>query len=250
MSTKPRIITLMFHRVNDASLGYQPAQFAKYLDYLVKHFPIVVPGDPLTEDVAVCLTFDDAYYDFYHDVYPLLIKHNIKAVLAVSVGYIVDDTNVTPQERLSVPYVQGMEDPKFACKTPFCTWKELREMSQSGHVIIASHGLMHQNLADKNSDLTQEIILSQKILQERLGIPINNFVYPYGRMSEQSHKMVCQNYDYGIRIGSALNLGWDTKNRFVYRINADPLWTKQKAISTLLIHKLTLKYWGNRLRLK
>jgi peptidoglycan/xylan/chitin deacetylase (PgdA/CDA1 family) len=129
----------MFHRVNDVTLGYCPDVFAKYLHYLVRNFPIVVPGEKLPNaGIAICLTFDDAYYDFYHNVFPLLKKHQIKAVLAVPVKYIVDETSVANQTRLEVPYVQGMENPKYAQKIPFCTWNELREMSQSGLVEIAS----------------------------------------------------------------------------------------------------------------
>ncbi len=123
-------------------------------------------------------------------------------------------------------------------------------MAHSGLVNIASHGYLHQNLANNDADFLQEIVLSQKILQEKIGVPVTNFVYPYGRMSKHAHNMVRQYYAFGIRIGSALNVGWDFSKRFVYRINADPLWTQQKPISTMLLNKLTLKYWGNRLRSK
>ncbi|MBS0288797.1 MAG: polysaccharide deacetylase family protein [Proteobacteria bacterium] len=249
MPRKPRIITLMFHRVNDASLGFQAPQFARYLSYLVNHFPIVVPGSPIHDPLAICLTFDDAYYDFYHDVFPLLQQHKIKALLAVPVKYIVEKTTVPANKRLSVPYVEGMENPIHADKTPFCTWEELREMSQSNHVVMASHSYSHANLAHKNANFSQEIIFSQKILQEKLKVPIDSFVYPYGRMSKTACNMVNQFYRYGIRIGSALNLGWDS-TQHIYRINADPLWTNMQPITKRLIHKLTLKYWANRLRLK
>ncbi len=245
-----RILTLMFHRVNDVSLGFEPARFAKYLDYLVNHFPIVLPGDKLTEKTSICLTFDDAYYDFYHDVFPLLQKHHVKAILAVPVGYVVDDTKVSPQERLSVPYVKGMEDPSFSAKTPFCTFKELKEMAHSGLVTIASHGFMHQNLALSTADFNNEIVRSKQLLQAKIGTAIPHFVYPYGRMSHTAHQLVCQTYDFGIRIGSALNVGWDYSKRFIYRINADPLWLNHQPISRALLAKLTCKYWINRIRNK
>lgn len=248
--TTTRVITLMFHRINDVSQGYYPQQFAQYLAYLVQHFPIVVPGEKLPNaPLAICLTFDDAYFDFYHDVYPLLKKHRVKAILAVPVQYIVQDTKVHVKDRLHVPYEHGM-DPAYQEKTPFCTWKELKEMSESNQVIMASHSFSHANLACKQTDLSKEIVFSQQILQEKLGIPIKNFVYPYGRMSKTAHQKVCQTYEYGIRIGSALNLGWDKSRHFVYRINADPLWTRLQPINEFLIKKLTLKYWINRLRLK
>lgn len=246
-----RVITLMFHRVNDVTLGYRPEVFEQYLQYLVQNFPIVVPGEPLPQSgIAICLTFDDAYYDFYHNVFPLLKKHQVKALLAVPVKYIVDETKIPDETRLQVPYVQGMEDPNYAPKIPFCTWNELREMSQSGLVEIASHSLSHANLSKNSTDLSEEIIVSQKILQDKLNIPIKNFVYPYGCFSKKAHQIVRKHYDFGIRIGSALNVGWDQSRHFVYRINADPLWTTQKPINSSLINKLTLKYWINRVRLK
>lgn len=246
-----RVLTLMFHRVNDASLGYQPQQFARYLDYLVNHFPIVVPGEALPQvPLAICLTFDDAYYDFYHNVYPLLLEYKIKAILAVPAKYIIDNTQLDSDTRLSVPYAHNMEDPSHQAKVPFCTWDELRQMAQSQHVLIASHGYQHANLADKATDLSQEIITSKQILEKQLSLPINYFVYPFGKMNSKVHQKICQHYAYGIRIGSALNKGWDEKRRYVYRINADPLWTTHTPIQAQLLKKLTFKYWLNRLRFK
>lgn len=249
MQTK--ILTLMFHRVNDASLGYDPHQFSRYLAYLVEHFPIVIPGQTLPKvPLAICLTFDDAYFDFYQDVYPLLVKYQVKALLAVPVKYIVDNTDLNPSVRLSVPYAYEMENPNLQAKVPLCTWQELKEMVQSQQVVIASHGYQHANLAEKSSHYSQEIILSQAMLQQKLNVPITHFVYPFGRISTKAHQIVCENYAYGLRIGSALNIGWDDTRKFIYRINADPLWTNHQLVDDKLIRKLTLKYWINRIRFK
>jgi len=249
--SNPAVVTLMFHRVNESALGYCPQQFAKYLDYLVKHFPIVIPGQPLPKvPIAICLTFDDAYFDFYHHVYPLLQKHQIKALLAVPTHYIAESTDLSPNVRLSVPYGHDMANPEHLQKVPFCTWQELKEMAQSNLVVMASHGCKHANLAKKATDLTQEIIVSQDILQQHLNVPVRNFVYPYGCLTPRVHRTVRSHYDFGIRIGSALNLGWNHPQQFIYRINADPLWTRMRPIGKFLVKKLTLKYWMNRLRLK
>lgn len=246
---KTRIITLMFHRVNDNNSVFNATQFSQYLAYLVKHFPIVVPGQTLpSAPVAIALTFDDAYFDFYHHVYPLLKHYQIKALLAVPVKYIVEKTQLSSQERLSVPYPQGMTFPLCEQKVPFCTWEELREMANSQQVIIASHGYAHANLADQQTDLEEEIVYSKQKLEQELPIPIQHFVYPYGKMTKKVHQKVCQHYEYGIRIGSALNLGWEHRHRFIYRIDADRLLDQFQPITQKLIYKLTLKYWGNRLR--
>lgn len=246
-----RIITLMFHRVNDESLHYTPQQFATYLDYLTKHFPIVLPGDPIPKGkTAICLTFDDGYFDFYNDVFPLLKQLKIQAILAVPAKYIVNKATQNAAVRLSVPYAHDMDDIENQRKEPFCSWTELKEMHNSQCVIIASHGFRHANLADAQTNLMEEIITSKQILESQLNAPIRYFVYPFGKMNSQAHQLVQQHYEFGIRIGSALNLNWDRKNQFVYRINADPLWTQNKPITTGLIAKLTIKYWLNRARRK
>lgn len=248
---KPDIVTLMFHRVADASQNFHPQQFAYYLDYLVHNFPIVVPGQTLPDEkVAVCLTFDDAYFDFYHYVYPLLQKHKVKAILAVPTKYILEETTASPETRLSVPYAYNMEDPHLAEKAPLCTWQELNEMIQSKYVVLAAHGHRHANLAEKTTDYHQEIVVSKQILEAKLGRIIPYFVYPFGRMNGEAHQEVLKHYDYGIRIGGALNKGWDETNRFVYRINADPLWLHSRSIDKPLLRKLAFKYWVNRVRKK
>jgi len=243
------ILTLMFHRVNDLNL-FCPQLFATYLSYLVKNFPIVIPDQPLPDaPLAICLTFDDAYFDFYHHVYPLLLTHQIKALLGVSPGYIIDQTPKAPLIRLKVPYPLGM-DKDQAENVPLCTWAELREMAKSQHVIVAAHGFMHANLAAKSTDLYQEIVHAKALLQSQLGQPIRYFIYPFGKMTRQVQRKVGHHYDYGIRIGNALNLGWPKKGQLIYRINADPLWQQQRPIDQKLIKKLTHHYWLNKLRLK
>lgn len=246
-----RIITLMFHRVNDHSLNYTPEQFANYLQHLANNYPIVLPGDPIPKGkTAICLTFDDGYFDFYQDVFPLLKQWRVPAILAVPVKYIIPVATQPAAVRLSVPYAHNMDDIAQQRKEPFCSWQELKEMSDSNLVEIASHGYRHANLAHANTNLTEEIVTSKNILETHLGKSIRFFIYPFGAMNEKAHQLVQQHYEFGIRIGSALNLDWDRKTKFVYRINADPLWTQNKPINKYLTMKLTVKYYLNRIRNK
>lgn len=247
MTTK--ILSLMFHRVNDPSSQCCPRKFADYLNYLVNTFPIITPEDPLPKaPIAIMLTFDDAYFDFYQTVFPLLKHYNIKALLAVPVKYILPTTSIPAQTRLSVPYPQGMENDDYQTKAPFCTWEELNEMAESSNVIMASHGYSHANLSDKNTDFINEIRYSKEILENKLSRRIDYFVYPYGKTSQHAHKLVTQHYRHGFRIGSAINYEWSPPNNPIYRVDADKLWKNGIPISSPLIHKLTLKYWLNRIR--
>ena len=243
------VLSLMFHRVNDSSSQCDPSRFSAFLNYLVNTFPIVRLGDPLpSKGTAVMLTFDDAYYDFYHHVFPLLKSHQVPALLAVPVKYIVDSTNLSSSRRLSVPYPQGMENDDYQTKAPFCTWPELQEMASSSYVTIASHSHSHVNMTSPNVDFNQEIVLSKQILESKLQTKITSFVYPFGKMNKKAHDAVLNHYQYGVRIGSALNRGWDQKQGHLYRVDADHLWKHHRLIDPRLIRKLTLKYWLNRIR--
>jgi biofilm PGA synthesis lipoprotein PgaB len=94
-------------------------------------------GKPLP-DKAVLLSFDDAYLSFYTKVYPLLREFRYPAVLGV-VGRWIDDTSGG-----SAPYGES----NMVAAASFPSWAQLREMSDSGLVELASHSYdLHRGIA-------------------------------------------------------------------------------------------------------
>lgn len=108
--------------------NYQPVSVDDILD--------ASRGLSVLPEKAVLLTFDDGYSSFYTKVFPLLKAYQWPAVLA-PVGKWLDtpeDQNVdfggTPVER-----------------SRFLTWQQVKEVSQSGLVEIASHSYdLHQGV--------------------------------------------------------------------------------------------------------
>lgn len=242
------LIILMFHRVHDISQEFTIEKFEDYLRTLVEHFTIVLPGEkPDTKQPKLCLTFDDAYCDFYFYAYPLLKKYNVKTVLAVATDFILDSTELSPENRLSIPYPKGMQDNLWHTHAPFCTWPELKEMADSGLVMMASHSASHPHMTAPDTDLQREIVLSKQQLEAKLSRAINCFIYPYGNYNRRVHKMVRQHYAWDFRIGSALNKHWQQKGA-LYRVDAEKLWPQNKPFDTRLLRKLRWKYWVNQLR--
>lgn len=244
----PSLITWMFHRVNDPSLSYCPKRFEQFLQRITQAFPIVIPGETaLTAPISMCLTFDDAYADFYYDVFPLMETYRVPALLAVPVRYILNQTSLPKARRLAVPYPQGMQDDIYQTEAPLCTWKELREMAQSPYIRFASHGYHHRSLQEKTTDIHQEIRVSQHILSQQLSQPIRHFVYPYGKMTCAVQKEIQQHYDFSYRIGSCMTL-WHKTPSLIYRINADPFWTQRCSFASAWGVSSLLRYWLNRWR--
>ena len=216
------LLTFLYHGINKGRYATVKEMIEKHLTYLSSRYNIVVPGDKLSFfKLNICLTFDDAYFDFYAHIFPLLKKFNIKAVLAVPIKFIQEKTDLKDSVRLSIPSYYAMKEKKNLKKVPFCTWEELKEMSDSEHVVIASHSFTHVNLMQENLNLHREIVESKNFIEKKLGKNISTFVYPLGKFNEKVHKMVKKHYRYAMRIGSAWNFSWQNFSGIIYRVISD-----------------------------
>lgn len=243
------LAVLMFHQVYHPNKPENLEKLQQFFAYLSKHHPIVLPGDPLSKHkLSFCITFDDAYYDFYHYVFPLLKQTNLTAVLGVPVKYIQNDTTQSSSTRLSLPHGTEMDDAYPTTHTPFCTWTELKEMADSNIVAMASHSFNHCNVTEANVDLQFELQNSKQTLEQRLQKSIDTFIYPYGKYSAAVNKEVARYYPYQMRIGSALNKNWHNQQNVIYRINADPFWQNDLHWKMQDTVKYYLKYLSNLLR--
>lgn len=217
---------VMYHHINsdDLPLSNSDKIMQEHLSLIAEHYTTIFPGEQIVGH-SICLTFDDAYYDFYYYVFPLLKKYNLKALLAVPVAYILEETDVSSELRLSLKHDQIYQEKNYKTYAPFCTYKELREMVQSGHVMIASHSMNHLNLTEEGIDLEQEIIGSKIVLEDKLGFRIDSFVLPYGKYNEAVVSLACEHYSYVFRIGNAFNPSWHGIDGLLYRIKGDALVT-------------------------
>lgn len=218
------MLTLLYHRVGDGKYANPLPILEKHLTWIASHARVIWPGEALKRfHLNVCLTFDDATFDFYYYVFPLLKRLGLRAILAVPAGLIQDQSDLDPALRLSVPYSQAMKDETARTHVPFCTWTELREMVQSGYVQIASHSFSHQNMLLDNLDLDQEIQGSKRLLEEKLQTSVSTFVYPMGKFNRAVHQLVKQHYSFAMRIGSACNTSWQNLSQITYRVDCDRL---------------------------
>lgn len=216
------LTVVMYHHINsdDLPLSNSDVMMSAHLELISERYTTVFPGDPITSR-SICLTFDDAYYDFYYYVFPLLKKYNLKALLAVPSAFILDQTNIESEKRLSLKHQDIYEN--YETFAPFCTFTELREMVQSGHVEIASHSMNHVNLTEEGVDLEKEIFGSKVMLEDKLGCRIDSFVLPFGKYNDAAISLAQEHYSYVFRIGNALNPSWDGISGLIYRIKGDGL---------------------------
>ena len=204
------LLVLMYHRARAGRHGNHASMLDAHFAHLAAHHANVLPGEPLVPGrLNICLSFDDAFYDFYAIALPLLRRHGLRALLAVPPGLIRERVQATREERLNAGTRYSLEHPSLGA---FCTWEELREATRSGHVQIAAHGYTHQALDEPTADAGLEIDTPQTVLASRLGQPVESFVFPYGRFSRPTLDSARRRYRYLFRIGNALNQGWEGRS--------------------------------------
>ncbi|RMA93075.1 polysaccharide deacetylase [Hydrogenothermus marinus] len=157
------------------SLYITPAQFERQLKFL-KLIGYKYSEIDKIEDKTVIPTFDDAYKDFIENAYPLLEKYGYKGYVFVP-AKLVGKYNEWDYEKLNV-------------KKEIMDWEDLRFLVSKGYK-IGSHTLTHPDLTKlSDEELKKEIFDSKKILEDKLGVEIDTFCYPYGYYNDKVTEMV------------------------------------------------------------
>lgn len=238
------LLVLMYHRARAGRHGNPSEMLDAHFGHLSHSYSNVLPGDPLSRDTLnVCLSFDDGYFDFYATVFPLLKKHNLRALLAVPPSFVQERTTATRDERLQMESDDAFAHPE---RGGFCTWPELEEMAASGHVSVAAHGFTHCRLDLPSAALASEIDAPRSILGARLAQPVESFVFPFGRYSSRSLLHARRNYRFVFRIGGAINTTWES--RVLYRVDADSMESPWTLFSPARQAAYRARFFWNRLR--
>ncbi|HNR01939.1 MAG TPA: polysaccharide deacetylase family protein [Anaerolineaceae bacterium] len=146
--------------------GYQTITISDLADLIREGG--TVPGRP------VIITFDDGYLDLYENAYPIL-SHFGFAGTAFIIGDTVDTRGNLSSEQLQEMISQGWE--------------------------IGSHSMHHTDLT-LGLGWEEEIVFSKSYLEDKLGVEICTFAYPYGEADSS-----VLDYTYSAGYTSAVGLG-------------------------------------------
>ncbi len=173
---EPRIPILMYHGISPErrrahpyfETNTSPELFERHMQFLSANGYKTIGLEEVAEAVRnrhnieklVAVTFDDGYRDFYREAFPILRKYGITATVYVVPGF-ADGRYTGPR---------GEE---------YMSWSELREVNTHG-VQIGSHTMTHPKLYSlQPSQISDEIRQSKELIQEKLGIPVHSFAYPF-----------------------------------------------------------------------
>lgn len=114
------------------------------------------------EDKNVLITFDDGWISNYEVVYPIMKKLNLKFNIFLEVGAIDHKEN-------------------------HLTWDMINLMKESNLVSFGAHTYNHidARTIDKNN-LDIEIIMANNLIEEKTGLIVKDFCFPYGYYNENT----------------------------------------------------------------
>ena len=174
-----KIPILVYHSIsNDVSgLSLSLNEFEKHIIYLKDKNYETINFDQInsTKNKQIIITFDDGYKDLISSVLPILKKHNFNATCFV-VSSMLGKKNMWDMSK------------KNFIQKDLMNLNDIREWVDNG-MFIGSHSHNHLDLTSLNVDkMTNELTYSKKILEDKIGVKIKNFSYPYGKVNNLVYK--------------------------------------------------------------
>lgn len=201
---------LLFHSIPD----HQLPVFEDLMQHIMADHEIVCPGEVesiLAGQTAaqhgrtrILVTFDDGFRSQVATAEKVLDRYAIKAIFFVCPGLM--NIPVGRQDEAVAKYVfDGRLSEAVPAETKLMSWSATESLLASGHT-IGSHTALHRRLSElAPEELDAEIVGSADLLEQRLGVPIRWFAYPFGdieSVSESSYGLIRKRYSYccsGIR---------------------------------------------------
>jgi peptidoglycan/xylan/chitin deacetylase (PgdA/CDA1 family) len=195
----PSCWVLMYHHISE-ELGREecfnvtPCLFEKQIGFLLtKNFKVISltqlveylkENSPLPPK-SVVITFDDGYKNNYIYAYPILRKYNIPATIFLTTGFVNGSVKATS---FSGTYEKIFSEcPQEGLPL---SWEEIREMSENG-IYFGAHTVSHPRLTKIPLEKArEEIELSKREIEEKLGKEVKCFAYPYGDYNEKIIELV------------------------------------------------------------
>ena len=135
------------------------------------------------------LTFDDGYRNFLEHALPVAADCSFQGTVFVST------------ERVG-GVMTGPGQPSWTPAGPLLDWNGLKTVASAGWS-IASHGCTHRALPGVASvDASAELARSKGTIEEKLGLAVTAFAYPYGAVSRTIEHLASEHYEaaFGTRL--------------------------------------------------
>ena len=201
------IPVLNYHQINDVDenlLTVSTAEFEAQMAWLEENgyhsitaaeLIDALEGKGTLPERPILITFDDGYIDNYQCAFPILKKHNMKAIIFLISEYV----SLYPN---------------------YLTWEQLAEMQGAG-IEFGSHTVDHNVLTELSpNSVNHELADSKRTLESRLGRRVDFLAYPCGYTNEYIKARV---HAEGYRAAFTVNLGNVHPGEDLYALNRVPI---------------------------
>lgn len=144
--------------------------------------PVVPLAEIMTRAGAVAITFDDGFANFTTHALPVLSRFRLPATVFAVSGY-CGRRNDWPTQASGIPLL------------PIMSWDALKDVSLTG-IDVGAHTIDHPRLTElKDSEVDWQTRASQAEIENRLGLPVRHFSYPYGDVDARVRRIVGRYFD-------------------------------------------------------
>lgn len=200
----PRYVVpiLTYHRFgyDKSTLFVKPDNFTRQMEYLKEKGYHVISLDELVEGIkkekkfnhrSVVITIDDGYEDNFIYAYPVLKKYGFPATMFIIANFI-------------------------GSKVGYMDWEEVKTISRD-NISFGAHtkNEMYLPSLKKRELLWEEIAGSKKIIQNKIGKPVDYFCYPTGGFTEEIKLIV---KEAGYKGACTTNRGFVELNKDLYEL--------------------------------
>ncbi len=178
----PLVRIVVFHDVPDRMW------FESMIKALSQSYNVISPhdfhaGKLDATQINVLVTFDDGYASWQTIALPVLTTYNVTGLFFINSGLV----DVAEEKGASAMFMkeQLLISPKEAI-----SWGGVRALMEAGHS-IGGHAHSHANLATlSGEELRHEIMEDKKIIEERIGLRLKDFAYPFGTRAHVNKEVV------------------------------------------------------------
>ncbi|MBU6379032.1 MAG: poly-beta-1,6-N-acetyl-D-glucosamine N-deacetylase PgaB [Gammaproteobacteria bacterium] len=238
-ATERQLTVISYHEISDShealipDYAVTPTNFVRQIDWLRNNGYRFVSLDDVLADHAglrplpaksVLLTFDDGYESVYTHAWPVLRLFRIPAIIAVVGSW---------QESAATVDFDGKRVPR----STFISWEQLREMSDSGLVEVASHTYdLHRGVVGNPQGNLQPAAVTRRhlgaaagyepensyrarvladleksatVIRKRVGRSPRVIAWPYGQYNEELRQTADR---LGMIVGLTLDDGANTRS--------------------------------------
>lgn len=204
---------IVFHHVSpyiDYYTNTPPDVFDRQVGWLAELYDFWTARDAYAaflrgEDPAgkIIVTFDDGYEDNFEFARPVLDAHGVRATFFALPHY------------AGKPNGWNRKANYTACHMG---WEQLWHLAADGHE-IGSHAVTHRPLDTLDpGSAEEELVASKRMLEERLGVGIGSFSYPYGRASAQICALAARHYRVAFSTVKSPETDWRIRRYFLRRV--------------------------------